>query len=70
MSNTFKVRSYIEAKSAKRLRFLMYKKQIELSMQSLEFDIVVNGKKFYAWYYDILKTEQNLVEIIDGQKDD
>jgi len=66
MSNTFKVRNYIRAKSEIRLRSLMFKKQLELSMAALEFDIVYAKGYWFAWYYEIAK-DQTVVEI---EKDD
>jgi hypothetical protein len=51
MSNTFKVRNYIRAKSEKGLRSLM-----------LEFDIVYAKGYWFAWYYEIAK-DQTVVEI-------
>jgi hypothetical protein len=42
----------------------MFKKQTELQMTALEFDIVHAKGYWYAWYYEILKTE-TLKEISD-----
>lgn len=66
MSNSFKIRNYIKAKSEKRLRFLMYKKQIELGMAALEFDITFAKGIWFAWYYEILKTDKLLEGVLDG----
>jgi hypothetical protein len=54
MSNSFKIRNYIKAKSEKRLRSLMFHKQLELKMAALEFDNITHAKGYwYAWYYEI-----------------
>lgn len=64
MSTNFKIRNFIRAKSEKRLRSLMFKKQTELGMASLSFDIVFAKGFWYAWYYEVLKTD-NLEEVVD-----
>lgn len=56
MSNTFKVRNFIKAKSEKRLRLLMFNKQIELGMSALEFDITFAKGFWFAWFYEIANT--------------
>ena len=62
----FKTRNFIEARSPRRLRFLMYQKQIQLGMSALEFDQITFSKgKWQAWYYEIVK-EETLTEIFDG----
>jgi hypothetical protein len=55
--NNFKIRNYLRAKSEKRLRSLMYEKQIQLKMASLEFDIIFANGYWFAWYYEILTTD-------------
>jgi hypothetical protein len=40
----------------------MFKKQLELSMAALEFDIVYAKGYWFAWYYEIAK-DQTVVEI-------
>jgi len=58
MSNSFKIRNYIKAKSEKRLRYLMFHKQLELKMAALEFDNITYAKGYwFAWYYEIAKDE-------------
>lgn len=69
MSKSFKARNYIEARSPRRLRFLMYQKQIQLGMAALEFDVTFSKGKWYAWYYEIIKDE-TLTEIINGNTED
>lgn len=67
---TFKIRNYIKAKSEKRLRLLMYQKQISLGMQALEFDITFAKGSWYAWYYEVTSFE-TLTEVMDDNtKDD
>lgn len=68
MSN-FKIRNYLRAKSEKRLRSLMYEKQIQLKMASLEFDIIFANGYWFAWYYEILTTDTMGVIIDDTAKD-
>jgi hypothetical protein len=63
MSNSFKIRNYITARSEKRLRRLMFDKQIELGMAALAFDITYANKKWVAWYYEILTNDK--LEILD-----
>jgi hypothetical protein len=70
MANDFKVRNFIKAKSEIRLRSLMFRKQIELGMTALEFDIVHAKGYWYAWYYEIAK-DQTVIEIeSDGNTKD
>jgi hypothetical protein len=58
MSTSFKIRNYIKAKSEKRLRSLMFHKQLELKMSALEFDNITYAKGYwFAWYYEIAKDE-------------
>jgi hypothetical protein len=58
MSNSFKIRNYIKAKSENRLRSLMFRKQLELKMAALEFDNISYAKGYwFAWYYEIAKDE-------------
>lgn len=61
----FKVRNFIKAKSEKRLRFLMYQKQLELKMAALEFDITYAKGFWFAWYYEILNND-SVSELVDG----
>ena len=68
-NNSFKSRNYIEAKSPRRLRYLMFKKQTELGMAALEFDIVAHNGKLQAWFYEIVK-DKTLTEIVDGNTKD
>ena len=67
MANTYKVRNFIKAKSEIRLRSLMYKKQIDLKMSALEFDITYARGFWFAWYYEILNND-NLKEIVTNDK--
>ena len=58
MSNSFKIRNYIKAKSENRLRSLMFRKQLELNMAALQFDNISYAKGYwFAWYYEIAKDE-------------
>jgi len=68
MSNSFKIRNYVRAKSEKGLRSRMFNKQIELKMAALEFDNITYAKGYwYAWYYEIAKNE--IVMQIESEKD-
>jgi len=63
--NSFKIRNFITAKSPKRLRRLMYEKQISLGMAALEFDQITYAKgNWYAWYYEILKSDNQSIQDI------
>lgn len=68
MSNTFKVRNFIKAKSEKRLRSLMFEKQMQLKMTALAFDIVYANGYWFAWYYELLDNK-TLGEVADGNTD-
>jgi hypothetical protein len=70
MSNTFKIRNFIKAKSEKRLRRLMFDKQVELGMAALEFDITYASKNWFAWYYEILKDNNLEIVVDESTKDD
>lgn len=71
MSNTFKIRNFIKAKSEKRLRRLMFEKQVKLGMVSLEFDNITFVKgNWYAWYYEILTNDKMEIVVDDNTKDD
>ncbi len=48
----------------------MYKKQIKSGFESLPFDIVYDGKFFYAWFYEELKQIEQLEEVLSGDKTD
>ena len=50
----FKIRNYVRAKSEKRLRSLMLRKQLELKMA---FDITYAKGYWFAWYYEVAKDE-------------
>jgi hypothetical protein len=69
MSN-FKIRNYLRAKSEKRLRSLMYERQIQLKMASLEFDIIFANGYWFAWYYEILTTDTMETIVNDDTKVD
>jgi hypothetical protein len=69
MSNTFKIRNYIKAKSEKRLRSLMFHKQLELKMVALEFDNITYAKGYwFAWYYEIA-SDANVMQIESENND-
>lgn len=69
MSTSFKIRNYIKAKSEKRLRSLMFHKQLELKMSALEFDNITHAKGYwYAWYYEIAK-DTTIIKI-EGEAND
>lgn len=65
MSTTFKIKNYIKAKSPRRLRLLMFQKQIQLSMTALEFEVVFAKGEWYAWYYEAANTRA-MDEVIDA----
>lgn len=67
--SAFKVRNFIKAKSEKRLRSLMYQKQLQLKMAALQFDIVYANGYWFAWYYEILNTD-TLKELSNGNTKD
>lgn len=67
--SSFKVRNFIKAKSEKRLRSLMYQKQLQLKMAAMQFDIVHANGYWFAWFYEILNT-QSLDEIANGNTKD
>ena len=68
-NNSFKVRNFIKAKSEKRLRSLMFEKQLELKMSALEFDIIFANGFWFAWYYEIA-SNKSLSEVTDGNTTD
>jgi len=68
MSNVFKIRNYVRAKSEKRLRSLMLRKQLELKMSALAFDITYAKGYWFAWYYEIAKDE--IVIQIESENND
>jgi hypothetical protein len=70
MSNTFKIRNFIKAKSEKRLRRLMFDKQVDLGMAALAFDITYANKQWFAWYYEILKDHNMEIIVDDSAKND
>jgi hypothetical protein len=70
MSNSFKIRNFIKAKSEKRLRRLMFDKQIKLGMAALEFDITFAKGEWFAWYYEILKNDNLEIIVDDSAKND
>jgi len=70
MSNTFKIRNFIKAKSEKGLRRLMFDKQIELGMAALAFDITYAKGTWVAWYYEILKNDKLEILANDSTKND
>lgn len=61
-NTTFQVRNYIRAKSVKGLRSLMFKKQLELKMRLLPFDITYASGYWFAWYYEDA-TDQTIIKI-------
>jgi hypothetical protein len=68
--SAFKVRNFIKAKSEKRLRSLMYQKQLQLKMAAMQFDVIHANGYWFAWFYEVLNTE-SLNEIANGNtKDD
>jgi len=70
MSNSFKIRNFIKAKSEKGLRRLMFDKQIELGMAALAFDITYAKGAWVAWYYEILKNDKLEILANDSTKND
>lgn len=46
----FKLKDFVKAQSAVGLRKLMFEKQLELKMVSIEWEVMHDGKDFYGWY--------------------
>lgn len=60
MSNEQTLPNFIKARSAKALRVLMSKNNDRLNMSFIPYQIILDGKVWYAWYNEPIWKQEEL----------